>query len=165
MNLVGVRDVVGFSDFAVVIGGTVEELAYLGQVVAGRDGIGLLGRPRGGDLVMEVGVGWVDLLDGVPNAVGKDGGWNGAPEQELVAIERGRLKLGALRGKVLKKLEDGCVLLRELCEIGGHGYSVMLLGIELKDVGKEALRETGEAAAFVGLRWQRAGTLRKVGHE
>jgi hypothetical protein len=117
LDFVGVGDVVGFGDLGVFVGGAVEEEADGGEGVAGFDGVGLLGAPAGADFVVEVGVGGVALFDGVPDAVGDDGGGDGADDVELLAGEVDGLEGGAVGGEALDGFDDRGVLLLELVEI------------------------------------------------
>src|SRR6185295_4823441 len=68
LDLVGIFQVVGLGDDWIFVGVTVEMLADLGQVVAGLHGI-ILGARLGFDVMFQVGEGWIDGLNGIPDAV------------------------------------------------------------------------------------------------
>ena len=71
-DFVGVGDGIGRGYFAVLVGVTIEALAYFGEVVAGLDDVGLLCAAGGFDFVMQIGVLRIDFLDRVPYAICDD---------------------------------------------------------------------------------------------
>src|ERR1700761_8164654 len=110
LNFVRVRDAVGLSDLLVLIGVAVEVFTYLGEVVAGLDGVGLRAA-RGGDLMVEIGVGGIYLLDCVPDTIRDNGRWYRRLEKQLVAVEAYIVDLRSLCAETLDGVNHGCVFL------------------------------------------------------
>src|ERR1700730_9482510 len=68
LDLVGIVQVVGFGDGQIFVGVAVEVLADLGKVVARLHGV-ILRTLFGFDVMLQVGEGWINRLDGIPDAV------------------------------------------------------------------------------------------------
>ena len=116
LDLVGIVQVVGFGDGQVFVGVAVEMLADFGQVVARLHGVILCALLRF-DVMFQVGKGWIDGFDGIPDAVLAGFRDRDCLQVKLVAIQ---IQVQQLRTLLLNLVQNGLIFLLELFKLVGH---------------------------------------------
>ena len=112
LDMIGVRDVVVLRDGLVLARGAVELLGDLAEIVARLDGVRLVVAAGYGEPWLEVGVGRVYGLGGVPDAVqddlGRHIGLEAAAVQERLGVSGGRIKAPASESCL--RAPAGCIV-------------------------------------------------------